>query len=86
MNLGRLGHDGADTLGFNDTPDEKCDSCSGCNNGLECKEVSYLVYGEPDGWQGYEPEQKETHEVFGSRSGRSRKMVRYIVNTRPHRP
>ncbi len=40
MNLGRLGHDGADTLGFNDTPDEECDSCSGCNNGLECKEVS----------------------------------------------
>ena len=35
----------------------------------------HLMYRKPDGGQGYQPEEKERHEVFGGRAGGCRHMI-----------
>ena len=60
-----LANYGADPSRTDHRPDEESNASDGDNERLDGEQVADLVDGEPDGWEGKEPEEEEGHKVRG---------------------
>lgn len=57
--------DWSDAMSSDDSPDEKCNASGGDEVGFDGKEMTDLVYGEPNSGQAAKPEEEEADEIHG---------------------